>query len=102
MSRRAEPWLQRASGSAFLLTKVYQSLKYTQRQKLSTTDFVAKSFRERLCDVKKIIASYRDKTVKKSCYFAKVGDGEFHKKYIGVNFFFIPGSCTGINVEKFV
>ena len=32
-------------------------------------------------------ASYRDKIVKNSCYFAGLRDGEFNKKHIGANLF---------------
>ena len=35
----------------------------------------------------KINASYRDKIVKQSYYFAKLCDGEFNKKHIGVKLF---------------
>ena len=58
---------------------------YTQRQRLSTTYFVAKFFRARLHI--KINASYRDNIVKHSCYFAIVCYGEFKKKHIGVRLF---------------
>ena len=66
--------------------------KYTQRQKLSITNFVAKFFRARLCDVNKpylkITASYRDKIVKQSHYFTiLVCDRQFNKKHIGVTLF---------------
>ena len=34
-----------------------------------------------------VYASYWDKIVKQSCYFAKICDGEFNKKFMGVNLF---------------
>ena len=42
-----------------------------------------------------IYASYRDKLVKQSCYFAKLYDGEFYKKHMGVNLFSLQHCING-------
>ena len=63
-----------------------KSLKNTT----NTTNIVAIFFRARLCDVNKPYKDrciIRDKIVKQSCYFAKICDGEFNKKCIGLNLF---------------